>query len=398
MTVQEKNRWRKTAPALAGLCLLTCAPLAARAEEPEHLTASYSSYFEAPTCYQVGSSCRTDDFLLAGVGSFESNAPNTVDNCTDNSLAVYEEDEYIERIVVRAKDGGKMTAGTWLQVLVTVRVAEDVSGRNKTDAKETAHVYYASETYVGSSPVGINETHHFQDAHWKQICTRTVDPGSSSDPDASPFAVLSCDFQIPSGNFESDCGWFCGLQALRVNYGYGEDVEEACTATPLWGQPYSDVDDLVFRISPDPDPKPSAAPSQSSAPTDSPAPTLAPSKAPPSPEPTPLPPADFRYVCATNLTNARSGCLDLPSCPTGTECEVGMTCLPIHCAECDFQCASTPTSSPARDDALSTESPTFWVENYDRPRFNGAPDGGNGAWCAACAFHGILWSLLFLIM
>lgn len=112
------------------------------------LYASYDSSFTAPACLEVGSSCQTDDYMIAGVGTFETNAPNTVDNCTDSSNAVYQQDEYINRIIVRSKYSGPMTAGDedWLEVHATVRLANDVSGRTKPDAKEIVHIFYASES------------------------------------------------------------------------------------------------------------------------------------------------------------------------------------------------------------------------------------------------------------
>mmetsp|Transcript_25418 Transcript_25418/g.43395 ORF Transcript_25418/g.43395 Transcript_25418/m.43395 type:complete len:177 (+) Transcript_25418:88-618(+) len=112
---------------------------------PQPLLASYNSTYGAPACTEVGSSCQTGDFIIAGVGSFEPNSPNTIDDCSDQSNAVYIEDEYVNRIMVRAKDGGAMMAGSLLQIHVTVSMARDVSNRSKPDAKETLHVYYASE-------------------------------------------------------------------------------------------------------------------------------------------------------------------------------------------------------------------------------------------------------------
>ena len=91
--------------------------------------------------------------MIAGVGNFEPNGPNTVDNCTDNSLAEQDEDdEYVQRIIVRAKDSGIMTTGSKLRVHATVWKALDVSARAKPDAKETVHIYYASETFGEVSP------------------------------------------------------------------------------------------------------------------------------------------------------------------------------------------------------------------------------------------------------
>mmetsp|Transcript_40005 Transcript_40005/g.83689 ORF Transcript_40005/g.83689 Transcript_40005/m.83689 type:complete len:243 (+) Transcript_40005:2254-2982(+) len=199
---------------------------------PPALTASYDPSFGAPTCLALGSSCQTDDTMIAGVGSFEPNAPNTVDSCTDNSNAVIDQDEYVNRIIVRAKDGGTMQAGSWLEIHVTVDKANDVSLRSKTDAGDVVHIFYASETFEGSSAadIDVDGTHHFANGHWRYICSKMAAPwiGGRSE-------VFSCDFQIPEGNFEANnCGSLCGIQAIRVNYGYGEYTVLPCTDTPLW--------------------------------------------------------------------------------------------------------------------------------------------------------------------
>lgn len=60
------------------------------------------------------------------------------------------------------------------------------------------------------------------------MCTRMADPGGMR------FHVFSCDFRIPEGNYDADCGSSCGIQAVRVNYGYGEYAIEPCTDVPLW--------------------------------------------------------------------------------------------------------------------------------------------------------------------
>ena len=76
---------------------------------------------------------------------FEQNYPNTVDSCEDNSEAVYQRDEYINSITVRSKDGGAMKAGEKLQVVVNVDTATSVTGRGREDARETLHIYWASQ-------------------------------------------------------------------------------------------------------------------------------------------------------------------------------------------------------------------------------------------------------------
>ena len=88
---------------------------------------------------------------------------------------------------------------------------------------------FCTPTFIeGSQNVTLNDIHHFGNANWKWICTRIFDPGQD-------MAVISCDFQIPEQNFDrGNCGSYCGVQAIRVNYGYGEFALQACTNDPLW--------------------------------------------------------------------------------------------------------------------------------------------------------------------
>ena len=132
------------------ICLIASGHLCAQATAQAQLSA-YNPSFGAPACLELGTSCRTDDDMIAGVASFELNSPNTIDNCTDKSNAVYRQDEYVNRIIVRQKDSGTMTAGKWLEIHATVSKAADVSSRLKPDAKEVAHIYYASESLGESS-------------------------------------------------------------------------------------------------------------------------------------------------------------------------------------------------------------------------------------------------------
>ena len=85
---------------------------------------------------------------MEGVKSFEQNYPNTVHStCADTSESVYQQDEYINSIAVRSKDGGAMRAGSPLELVVDVNTATSVTGRGREDAKQTLHVFYASEHY-----------------------------------------------------------------------------------------------------------------------------------------------------------------------------------------------------------------------------------------------------------
>ena len=63
----------------------------------------------------------------------------------------------------------------------------------------------------------------------------------------------------------------------------------------------------------------------------------------------------FYFVCAASFSGALSQCMDNPPCPTGTECEGGDSCWPIHCKDCpDIDC-DAPTSSPSTE----THTPTI---------------------------------------
>ena len=172
--------------------------------------AAHDPLVGAPRCHQTGSSCDTGDTLIAGVGGYEQNSPNTIDSCSDQSAAIYQQDESLDRIRVNSKDGDTMTAGTMLEIHATVSTAADVSSRSH-QGSETMHMYYHSQS-TGT---------------WQHICTKMSSPGVGN-------VTLSCDFEIPAGNYFTDCGSTCGLQMVRVNYGYAEYAIEACTETGIW--------------------------------------------------------------------------------------------------------------------------------------------------------------------
>ena len=143
-------RQRRNLPvALARLTAMLVSVLAVghSAQSSQAILSTYNASVGAPTCLDLGSSCRTDDDMLAGVADFEVHSPNTIDNCTDRSGAVDQQDEYVNRIIVQSQDGGTMVAGQSLVIHVTVTKATNVSTRAKTDAMETLHVYYASESH-----------------------------------------------------------------------------------------------------------------------------------------------------------------------------------------------------------------------------------------------------------
>ena len=145
--------YRRINPILLACLASSQSRLISSSSSSRHLSqdqsAVYSSTFEAPACLQLGSSCDSGT-LLGGVKSFERNYPNTVDSCEDTSEAVYQRDEYINSITVRSKDGGVMKAGEKLQVIVNVDTATSVTGRGREDARETLHIYWASQ-HIGES-------------------------------------------------------------------------------------------------------------------------------------------------------------------------------------------------------------------------------------------------------
>jgi len=58
--------------------------------------------------------CETVDpsWGIDGVGFYEPNSPNTIDDCVDYSNTYYGRDEYIMKLLVRNVDGDIITGGT----------------------------------------------------------------------------------------------------------------------------------------------------------------------------------------------------------------------------------------------------------------------------------------------
>ncbi|EJK50220.1 hypothetical protein THAOC_30837 [Thalassiosira oceanica] len=136
-------------------------------------SATYNPTYEAPACLNVGSSCDSGA-LVEGVKSFEQNYPNTLySTCADTSESVYQQDEYINSVAVRSKDGGVMRAGNPLELVVNVNTATSVTGRGREDAKQTLHVFYASEHYVFRVEPHAQE--HAQDSPPTQTPTASLE-------------------------------------------------------------------------------------------------------------------------------------------------------------------------------------------------------------------------------
>ena len=166
-------------------------------------------------------------------GGPESHSSNTIDDCVDASNGVHQEDESVDKIVVRSQDGNILTSGEVATIEATVSTATDTSGRAIPSGFEVAHFYYA--TNLSYAPV-----------EWTYLETRYALPMTGSQ-------TLTCSYTLPEGD----------IQAVRVNYGYNEFIKGPCTG--LVG--YSDVDDVVFAVAP------ALTPQTSS-------PTMVPSRAP----------------------------------------------------------------------------------------------------------------------
>ncbi len=164
--------------------------------------AVYDSSLGAPACAGVGSECDSVALLdgRAGLGP-ESNAPNTIDGCTDGSAGSYHYDESNDRIVVKTLDGSDFAPGK------TVKIKATVWAYSQHDYLD---LYYAADA---NNPT------------WVYI--------TSISPSAAGAQTLSAQYTLPAG----------GLQAVRANFNYDGDLAACPTG------PYDDADDLVFAVS-----------------------------------------------------------------------------------------------------------------------------------------------------
>ena len=210
------------------------------------ITATYNSNYTAPTCLIPAMKCETVDpsWGIDGVGFYEPNSPNTIDDCVDYSNTYYGRDEYIMKLLVRNVDGDIITGGTNIRITTRINTAENTTSRAVPDDEEVVHFYYTRN--VTSVPI-----------HWEYITTKTRNAGVG---ESTIHTSVSLDYQG-------------GLQAVRVNLGYGIYTPQECASDGLTnGDSYVDVDDLVFYVVPGP---PSVSPTSS--PTNTDTPTMMPS-------------------------------------------------------------------------------------------------------------------------
>jgi len=248
------------------------------------ITATYNSNYTAPTCLTPAMKCETVDpsWGIDGVGFYEPNSPNTIDDCVDYSNTYYGRDEYIMKLLVRNVDGDIITGGTNVRITTRINTAENTTTRIVPDDEEVVHFYYTRN--VTSTPI-----------NWEYITTKTRDTGVG---ESTIHTSVSLDYQG-------------GLQAVRVNLGYGIYTPRECASDGLTnGDSYVDVDDLVFYVVPGP---PSVSPTSSQTNTD--VPTMMPSVL--TSEPSSSPSGKSQLMClllyqlVRVVMNLRSGLLQL---------------------------------------------------------------------------------------
>ena len=218
------------------------------------ITASYDPTFNAPSCLTPAMKCETDNTPgggIYGVSSFEYNSPNTIDSCNDYSNSIEapqstntSTDEYIAVLKVRNTDGLIMTGGTSIRITSRVMTASNTTTRAIPDTEEIAHIYYTAN--ASATPI-----------NWEYVTTKVRQLGAGY-------------VTVQSNHMLAHVG---GLQAVRINYGYGIYTPQECASDGLKnGESYVDVDDLVFYVEPGP---PTSSPTLS--PTNTEFPTMMPS-------------------------------------------------------------------------------------------------------------------------
>jgi len=167
--------------------------------------ATYDSNLGAPKCSTVGVSCTSGDDLLDGMGNFELNPSNSLDECTDGTKGDYHVDESVDKITVTAIGGDLLQAGAKAKIEAKVWAWEE--GRY-----DTADFYYAPDA---SSP------------EWKHIRSVMAGGGGSR--------TLTAEYQLPASAS-------VGVQAVRVNFRFNGQQ------SPCSGGDYDDTDDLAFSV------------------------------------------------------------------------------------------------------------------------------------------------------
>mmetsp|Transcript_22742 Transcript_22742/g.46468 ORF Transcript_22742/g.46468 Transcript_22742/m.46468 type:complete len:839 (+) Transcript_22742:1758-4274(+) len=180
----------------------------------EQRVAQYDAGYMAPRC-NPGRSCSSGD-LLKGRGSQmgpEQNFPNTIQqSCQDGALGQIENDESIEKIVVRSGDVAE-PAGGYLREgeVATIEATVFAFG---TGANDFADFYYTDDA---SNP------------NW--IWIQTIQPPRGG------LVTLKASYILPSHRRLNEIN-----HAVRVNYRYKGN------RSPCSGSSYDEADDLVFPV------------------------------------------------------------------------------------------------------------------------------------------------------
>ena len=216
------------------------------------ITATYNpNFFTAPYCSTPSVKCQTSTNGINGVASFEVNSPNTIDDCSDNINAIYNQDEYIMRMLIRNVDGLVLTGGTNARITTRVRTANDTSARIFPYGDDVVQFWYASNASA---------------LNWVYLTSKIR---STTGTTGNNEGIVHTTVKLANEG---------GIQAIRVNYGYMmyySDASSSCASLSGGvldgGASYIDVDDLVFYVEPG---SPTTSPTTSLSPTISTEPTM----------------------------------------------------------------------------------------------------------------------------
>ncbi|ATB44312.1 hypothetical protein CYFUS_009799 [Cystobacter fuscus] len=171
--------------------------------------AAYDATLKAPTCTLASNYCDSGK-LLSGMGSYETNRPNTLDGCADGTAYNHHSSTVsIDRIRVSRPDGTNLAAGK--------RVRIDVDVWSYSQTQESLDLYYTSDA-----------------AHPSWTFLTTLKPSVYGSQ------TLSAEYRLPSGS----------VQAVRANYRTTTNVSSCSSGSG------NDHDDLVFTLADAPDTTP----------------------------------------------------------------------------------------------------------------------------------------------
>ena len=114
--------------------------------------AAYDADLGSPVCGERGNVCDSGNLLesSAHMNPPELNPPNTLDGCLDgDDLYYYQDDESIERIVVRSQSGAVISRNKNLEIEITFYAYGDGSG-------DVLDIFYSDE---GTNPAAIEKEH-----------------------------------------------------------------------------------------------------------------------------------------------------------------------------------------------------------------------------------------------